>query len=105
MALRVSQMKFLVTIAQRNRADLLLTLSVLAIVLAGAVIRLNGLDRTSIWNDEAAAWSMARLPFWNMLRASMADDHPPLYNIILYRTVRLLGDSKLAFAFPQLPWE
>lgn len=85
---------------RRNDHDRLLTWLLLGILLAGAVLRLYGLDRTSIWNDEAASWSIARQPFRDMMQATAADNHPPLYNIILYATIRLLGDSSNALRLP-----
>ena len=72
----------------------------LAAVLAGAALRLHGLDRTSIFNDEASSWSIARLPFLGMLRATADDVHPPLYHAILYGWMRLFGDSEIALRLP-----
>ena len=63
----------------RKDIALRLTLAMLAIVVVASVLRLHGLDRTSIWNDQAASWNMARHPFWTMLREQSGDDNTPLF--------------------------
>ncbi len=80
--------------------DRSITLLLSGIILAGAVLRLHGLDRTSIFNDEAASWSLARLSFIGMLRGTEADVHPPLYHVILYATMHLFGDSAATMRLP-----
>jgi mannosyltransferase len=87
-------------LVRRISPELWLTLLVTAIVLAGALLRLYGLDRNSLWNDEAASWLMGRLHFPDMIQASLSDDHPPLYNIVVYETIRLIGDSEIALRLP-----
>jgi predicted membrane-bound mannosyltransferase len=84
----------------RTAKDRTTTLLMLGVILAGAALRLHGLDRTSIFNDEAASWSLARLPFLDMLRGTANDVHPPLYHVILYVTIRLFGDSAIALRLP-----
>jgi mannosyltransferase len=91
-----------VTKYPRKDPHLLLTVLTLGIVAAGATLRLHGLDRTSVFNDEAASWSMARQPFWDMLRATANDTYPPLYHVILFFTIRLFGDSEIALRLPSV---
>ncbi len=88
--------------ARRQRLDLRLSLAMLVILLSGAALRLYGLDRTSLWNDEAASWFAAHQPFWNMIQATANDNSPPLYNLILYTTIRLFGDSEVALRLPSV---
>ncbi len=84
----------------RKDIALRLTLAMLAIVVVASVLRLHGLDRTSIWNDEAASWNMARHPFWTMLREQSGDYNTPLFDIILYVMMRLFGDSETILRLP-----
>ena len=72
----------------------------LAIVVVASVLRLHGLDRTSIWNDEAASWNMARHPFWTMISEQSGDNNPPLFDIILYAMIHLFGDSETILRLP-----
>ncbi len=85
---------------RREAHDILVTMLLAGVLLAGAALRLHGLDRTSIFNDEASSWAIARLPFMGMLRATAEDVHPPLYHAILYVTIRLFGDSETALRLP-----
>jgi mannosyltransferase len=79
-----------------------LTLAMLGIMILAAVLRLYGLDRTSIWNDEAASWNMARHPFWTMLQEQTADNNPPLFDIVMYVMIRLFGDSETILRLPSV---
>ena len=86
--------------AWRSSADVRLTLAIVAILLLGAALRLHGLDRTSLWNDEAVSWHQARQPFRGMIQATANDSVLPLHNIVLYATIRLFGDSEVALRLP-----
>ena len=86
--------------AWRKRLDLRLSLATLAIVLFGAALRLYGLDRTSLWNDETISWFEARQPFWGMIQATAHDNALPLYHVILYAVIQLFGDSEIALRLP-----
>jgi mannosyltransferase len=88
--------------AWRGGSDLQLTLLMCFIILAGAALRLYGLDRTSIWLDEATSWDEARRPFWSMIRATANETFPPLHNIILYGVMGLFGDSAVALRLPSV---
>jgi 4-amino-4-deoxy-L-arabinose transferase-like glycosyltransferase len=57
--------------------------SVWAAVLAGAVVRLVGLDRLSLWLDETTSVRIARqspAAIWQ----DVGDTHPPLYHLLLH---------------------
>ncbi len=86
--------------AWRKRLDFRLSVVMLVILLSGLALRLYGLDRTSLWNDEVISWFQARQPFWNMIQATANDSALPLYNLILYPTIRLFGDSEIALRLP-----
>jgi len=57
---------------------------------------------TSFWYDEAFTAWLSRLPFANMIAATAGDVHPPLWYIIEWVTVRVLGDSDVALRLPAL---
>jgi mannosyltransferase len=86
--------------AARKDMALRLTLTMLGIVVVASVLRLHGLDRTSIWNDEAASWNMARHSFWTMILEQSGDHNPPLFDIVLYSMIRLFGDSETILRLP-----
>ncbi len=86
--------------AQRSDTAVRLTLAMLGIMVLAAILRLQGLDRTSIWNDEAASWNMSRHPFWTMLQEQTGDNNPPLFDIIMYVMIRLFGDSETILRLP-----
>jgi 4-amino-4-deoxy-L-arabinose transferase-like glycosyltransferase len=74
---------------------------VIAAVLAiAAVLRLTGLSRTSLWPDEAFSWHVALQPFDDMYLATVADTHPPLFNLLMWAWVRLAGDTEFALRLP-----
>ena len=46
----------------------------------------------TIWLDEAITGTFIRLPFWQMIRTTAGDVHPPLYYIIVKSAILLFGD-------------
>src|ERR1700740_1099549 len=88
--------------AWRVDSDLRLTLLLCFVILIGAGLRLYGVDRTSLWLDEATSWDEARRPFWGMIHATANDTFPPLHNILLYGVIRLFGDSAVALRVPSV---
>ena len=68
----------------------------LLILLLGLLLRLYNLGGESIWYDEAMSILQANRPFMDMLAATAADNHPPLYNICLHTWILLFGDSEFA---------
>ena len=55
------------------------------IVLAiGAVLRLLFIWVPPLWYDENFSLLLSRLPFLNMITATMGDVHPPLYYILIW---------------------
>lgn len=55
-----------------------------------------------LWYDEAFTAAVARLPFDRLITAVAGDVHPPLWYIIEWITVRLIGHSELALRLPAL---
>lgn len=56
-----------------------------------------------LWVDEAISVAQARMPFGQMIESLRATDmHPPLWQVIQWVTVRLLGFSELAVRAPAI---
>lgn len=72
--------------------------ALLAIVLAGLLLRFARLGRFSIWLDEAASREFTLYGFAHAIVGEM--NHPPLYRIVLYGATRVLGESEWALRFP-----
>jgi mannosyltransferase len=100
MAVAATRLSSVARTTRQEPVDFRLTLVMLVIVVAAAILRLYALDRTSLWSDEAASWNQARQPFWDMIQATAKDTAPPLHNVLLYATIRLLGDSEIALRLP-----
>jgi hypothetical protein len=74
---------------------------VAAIAAGGLVLRL--LATRGIWLDEATSIYQARMPLGDMLHnLRTIDVHPPLHHILLWCTVRALGDGEFAVRVPSL---
>ncbi len=76
-------------------------IAVAAIALGGLALRL--IATRGIWLDEAISIHQAQMPLGDMLtNLRTTDVHPPLHHILLWGTVRLLGDSEIAVRVPSL---
>jgi len=77
-------------------------LAVLAgVTLAGLALRL-AVPR-GIWLDEAISIHQANLSFHDMFEnLQYGDRHPPLHHVVLWLTVRAIGDGELAVRLPGL---
>jgi hypothetical protein len=76
-------------------------LAVAAIALGGLALRL--IATRGIWLDEAISIHQAQMPLGDMLtNLRTTDVHPPLHHILLWGTVRLLGDGEVAVRIPSL---
>jgi len=74
---------------------------VAALVVAATAIRL-AIPR-GLWLDEAISVHQARLPIADLIQSlAQSDRHPPLHHLVLWATVRLLGDGDLAVRAPSL---
>ncbi len=72
------------------------TLSLSAIVLIGASLRLYQLGTQSIWFDEAFSVWVAKAGVLQIIQTTAKDTHPPLYYFILHYWMAIFGDSELA---------
>lgn len=61
-----------------------------------------GVLKSPLWYDEAFTWSVSRLPFGRMMQAIAGDVHPPLWYIVEWAIIRLLGGSEAALRLPAL---
>ena len=63
---------------------------------AGAALRLYRLGKNSLWIDEYASLTVARLPLSEIPSAALLGDafEPPLYFWLLHLTIDLFGDSE-----------
>ena len=74
---------------------------VAAVACMGLVVRL--LLVRGIWVDEAISVHQAHMSLSQMLQNLRAtDNHPPLYFLILWSTVRLIGSGELAVHIPSI---
>ena len=77
------------------------TLGVLGLMVLGAVLRL-AITR-GLWLDEAISVEQAQLaPDALIQDLADGDRHPPLHHLVLWATVRLLGDGDLAVRIPSI---
>jgi hypothetical protein len=76
-------------------------LAITAVTLLGLGLRLAA--SRGVWLDEATSMHQVSLPFADMLRELRGTDvHPPLHHVVLWGTVRLLGNGELAVRLPSL---
>lgn len=62
-----------------------------ALVILGSLVYISLIFNTNVWMDEAFTASLAHHNFVEVIRLSMADTLPPLYNIILWLTTSVFG--------------
>ena len=75
----------------------------IAVVLAGAFwLRVYLLDHQSFWSDEGATAYMTGRGLGEILAASAADIHPPLYYLLVAVWAKLAGTSEFALRFPSV---
>jgi mannosyltransferase len=72
----------------------------LAIIFAGALLRLLPLTREGFWYDEALTALSMKMPFIEMLKDRFAAGHSPLYFTGLYIWSRLFGTSEFPLRLP-----
>lgn len=84
---------------QRKRLQLL---PLLAVLLVAAAVRLYGLDRESLWNDELSSWARSSYPTLSAVidEGVRPDVHPPGWQILLFVIEKLIGDSEFILRLP-----
>jgi mannosyltransferase len=80
-----------------RQSGYLLLFVILAIA---ALVRFPGLDRTSLWYDEAVSWAQSSGSFADLMSMVAQDNYPPLHNIVLWLTIPVLGDGETALRLP-----
>jgi 4-amino-4-deoxy-L-arabinose transferase-like glycosyltransferase len=73
-----------------------------AAMLVGALVRLVRLDGAPLWLDEVITARWLVLPWREMLRAVLADNHPPLYFLVLRAWSLIAGTSPVALRLPSV---
>ncbi len=68
----------------------------------GAFLRIYGIEHESLWNDELGSWFRSSFESIKLVIdfCAQTDVHPPGYQIILYITERIFGDSEAALRIP-----
>lgn len=69
---------------------------------AGLVLRLIYLSGPEFWYDEAFTVLLSRLPFERMILATAGDTHPPLYYLLTWVWVRIVGSSEFTMRLPSV---
>jgi mannosyltransferase len=90
--------RILTALPQSAAARALLAVAVLS--LAALALRLQGLGAQSLWWDEVSSFQQARLDWGGLLRATAADNYPPLHNILLRLSMLAFGDGEVALRLP-----
>ena len=89
--------------ALRRRTEAgLLALFLSFLVLLGAALRVRGLGRESLWNDELDSVRVSAQPTAALVVAKTlrGDGHPPTWNLILHAIRPYLGSSEAALRLP-----
>ena len=71
-------------------------IALLGIVLIGLLFRVYHLGTQSIWLDEAFSVALAKMNLPQMVQATAADVHPPLYYFLLHYWIIVFGTSASA---------
>jgi mannosyltransferase len=77
------------------RADRLADLLCLIAFLVSNGCKLALLDSRELWLDETYSAFIANLPFHELLRYTTGDVHPPLFYMLLWAWVRVVGDAQI----------
>lgn len=71
-----------------------------AIISGGAALRLIGLGRESLWNDELGSWTQYTLPtIWTAI-VYTSPQHVPGYWMLMHVWTRIAGDSETMLRLP-----
>lgn len=74
-------------------AHTLINYAWLAVFAVGIALRVWGLGSATLSYDEAFTMLVAKAPLWNALSATAGDVHPPLFYLIEWALVRIVGDG------------
>lgn len=73
-----------------------------ALFVLAAVLRLWQYGQPQLWYDESFTRLVARLDLPGLVTATAGDVHPPLWYVIEWITIRLLGESPWAMRLPSV---
>ncbi len=73
-----------------------------ALLAAGAALRICGAGTAALWYDEAYSLTMVKLPLFDMVRAAAIDFNPPLWELVVYPFTAVLGRYPLVLRVPAL---
>lgn len=65
-----------------------------ALALVALALRVHGLGRESLWLDEGFTWRLTQLAPLDVIAASRADVHPPLFPLLVGLLVQIFGDCE-----------
>jgi 4-amino-4-deoxy-L-arabinose transferase-like glycosyltransferase len=80
--------------SQANFIELAVRVAIALAIVTCIIARIFRLGSRELWLDETYSALLANLPFKQMLKYSMGDVHPPLFNVLLWSWVRLVGGSE-----------
>ena len=88
------------TVTGLSKRRLILVIVIVTLLAAG--LRLVGIGRESLWNDELSSWYRSGFSSLSEVVSigSVSDVHPPAHNILLFFVQRTLGDSETALRLP-----
>ncbi len=73
------------------------------LLMAALALRAGGLDRWSLWYDEAYCWWVAsQVPLGEMIQLSVQEVVPPLYYLLLRAWIPLAGATEFALRWPSV---
>ena len=75
---------------------------IIAIFAAGISLRIAGLTAAGIWYDESLSFHLALLPLPQMMQVTAYTFNPPLWGMVLWVSLRLLGANEFGLRFPSL---
>jgi predicted membrane-bound mannosyltransferase len=78
------------------RRQAAVTLSFALLVLIDIAVKLSRLGSRELWLDETYSALLATMPFTDAARYTIADVHPPLFYVLLWVWVRVVGHSEAA---------
>lgn len=70
------------------------------LVLVGAVLRLSGLGERGFWYDELRTLLASRLDLIPMVGERLTAGHPPVFFLLTWSLLRLLGESEVLLRLP-----
>lgn len=68
--------------------------------LAAFYLRISTLTAESLWWDEVITLNQSRSSLSDLIRMVAADNYPPLHNILVQVSLRLLGETEFALRLP-----